>query len=92
MVLICAFHISTEMNRRGSSWLTLYRLIKKPEKDVCCLTRTPCTFRRVTRALHIYSRPCNGNVNRLVMDAAERDREVRSMLAPAKVVFLHFFC
>ena len=70
----------------------IYCLIKKPEKDVCCLTRTPGTFRRITRVMRVYSCPCNGNGDCLVMGAAERDREVLSMFLSAKVVLLEFFC
>jgi hypothetical protein len=67
-------------------------LIKKPEKDVCCLTRTSCPFRRITRALHVYSCLCNGSGNCLVMGTAERDREVGSMLATAKMVVFNILC
>jgi hypothetical protein len=45
------------------------------------LTRTPRTFRNVARALRTYCRPCDSDVNSLVMFAAEGNHEVRSMIA-----------
>jgi hypothetical protein len=69
---------------------SLYCIIKKPQKDVSCLTRTPCSFGCITRALHIYSCPRNGYGDCLVMKAAERQLEIKGMVAPAEMVLLDF--
>jgi hypothetical protein len=66
-------------------------IIKKPEKDVCRLTRTPRSFSPVTGLLHAYSSPCNGNGDCFVMDTTEGNREVCSVFTSTKMVFLDIF-
>jgi hypothetical protein len=41
--------------------------------------------------LPTHSRPCNGNVNRLVMNVTERDREVGGMIPEAEMVLVDAF-
>jgi hypothetical protein len=67
-------------------------IIKKPEKDVCGLTRTPCALRRITRVLHVYLCPCNSDGDRFVMGSAERNREVRCMELTTEVMFFQILC
>lgn len=64
-------------------------IFKKPEKDIRSHTGASCSFPHITGLLHAHSRPCNGYGDRFMMDAAKGNREVRSMVTPAKMVLLN---
>ena len=66
--------------------------VKEPKKYKGGLSRTPPSFFHITRVMRVNPGLHNGDRDRLVMWAAQRDREKGSMIAQAKVMFLNVPC
>jgi hypothetical protein len=70
----------------------LQLFIEEPKKYKGSLSRTPPTFFDITREVRVNPGLCKGNRHCSVMSAAQRDREKRSMIALAKVMFFNVPC